>query len=181
MHTQNTGSGPPGQAENVRHRQQWSEWWTLTKDRPDWEIARIRQEANVDEDTAWLTLRYRWDRKSLTDEEKRIADDVETKLYAHRMDRDDAARQTRAAAQAAADERAELVRAITERSRAFAESPRHRISAVDRAEIAERKIAREQREQKEAAEVRAWISRRNIEDTRQGEPVATKGAAESGD
>jgi hypothetical protein len=91
--------------------------------------------------------------------------------------------EARAAAQAEADERAERVRAVTEKSLAHLAS-RPEISAAEKADrrfrAAERRHAREEREREESAEVRSWIERRNREDNyRRSQPVATSRAAES--
>jgi hypothetical protein len=73
--------------------------------------------------------------------------------------------EARAEAEAAAAPEIARRRAINEKAWENANSPRHRISALDREEIRQRKIAREQQE---AEEVRAWILRRNHEDARGG-------------
>jgi hypothetical protein len=93
--------------------------------------------------------------------------------------------EAQAAAQAEADKRAERVRAITAKSWAHVLS-RPEISDADRAErrfrVAQRRHTREERERKEASEVRAWLERRNYEDNyRRSEPVAATRAESVGD
>jgi hypothetical protein len=88
------------------------------------------------------------------------------------------AERVEAEAAAAAPEEARR-RAINAQAWANAMSPRHPVSAIDREEIRQRKIAREERERKEAEAVRDWVVQKNFEERRSQPVVAAR--AESGD
>jgi hypothetical protein len=90
--------------------------------------------------------------------------------------------EARAEAEAAAAPEEARRRAINAQAWANALSARHPVSAVDRAEIRERRERKIAREAAEAEEVRAWVAKRNAEDYQRSQPVGTPttARAESG-